>query len=67
MEEIIVKHSNSTNYKYVVFSISTESPLFFIDKIKNKISLEDGQLVIDHCLHFRGQVSLKAAVFQLFQ
>lgn len=46
MKDIIINKSNNPKIKYVIFSISTDSPLFLLDEIKKNIYLENGQSVL---------------------
>lgn len=46
MKDIIINKSNNPKIKYVIFSISTDSPLFLLDKINKNIYLENGQSVL---------------------
>ena len=46
MKDIIINKSNNPKIKYVIFSISTDSPLFLLDEIIKNINLENGQKVL---------------------
>lgn len=46
MKEILINKSNSSKVKYVIFSVSTDSPLFLLDEISEKVNLENGQIVL---------------------
>ena len=46
MKDIIINKSNNPKIKYVIFSISTDSPLFLLDEINKNIYLENGQSVL---------------------
>ena len=46
MKDIIINKSNNPKIKYVIFSISTDSPLFLRDEINKNIYLENGQSVL---------------------
>lgn len=46
MENIIINKSNNLIFKYVIFSVSTDSPLFMLNEIHNNISLENGQKIL---------------------
>lgn len=46
MKDIIINKSNNPKIKYVIFSTSTDSPLFVLDDINKNICLENGQSVL---------------------
>lgn len=46
MEEIIINESNNSLYKYVIFSVSSDSPLFFLEDINSAIKLKNGQKIL---------------------
>lgn len=56
MKDIIINKSNNPKIKYVIFSISTDSPLFLLDEINKNIYLENGQSVL--LINFYRQVIL---------
>lgn len=46
MKDIIINKSNNPKIKYVIFSVSTNSPLFSLDDINKNIHLENGQSIL---------------------
>ena len=46
MKDIIINKSNNPKIKYVIFSISTDSPLFLLDEINENVKLKNGQIVL---------------------
>lgn len=46
MKDIIINKSNDPLVKYVIFSISVDSPLFSLNEIAKNILLEDGQIIL---------------------
>lgn len=46
MKDIIINKSINPTIKYVIFSVSTDSPLFLLDEIKENIFLENGQTIL---------------------
>lgn len=46
MKDIIINKSNDPKIKYVIFSISTDSPLFLLEEINKNINLKNGQSVL---------------------
>lgn len=46
MEDIIINKLDNFKIKYVIFSISVNSPLFFLDEITKNIHLENNQVVL---------------------
>lgn len=46
MKDIIINKSNDPKIKYVIFSISSDSPLFLLEEINKNINLKNGQSVL---------------------
>lgn len=51
MNGIVIEKLNNGIANYLVFSISTESPLFFLDELRGEISFNEGDvLIVDQLL-----------------
>lgn len=46
MQKYIVKKINTNYGRYLVYGTGVDSPFYFWDKIKNKISLVDGEYIL---------------------
>lgn len=46
MDGIVIEKLNNKFAKYLVFSATTESPLFALEDISNQVSLTDGDVII---------------------
>ena len=46
MNGIIIEKLNNSFAQYLIYSVSTESPLFALDEVANQISLNNGDVVI---------------------
>lgn len=46
MEDLIFEKLENDNLQYVVFSISEESPLFYLDELKELIDIEEGSMIV---------------------
>lgn len=46
MDGVIIKRLNSNFAKYLVFSVSSESPMFYLEEIKEQMILSEGDSVL---------------------
>jgi hypothetical protein len=46
MDGVIIEKLNNSIANYLVFSISSESPLFFLDELEEEISFNEGEILV---------------------